>query len=918
MNLIDKKKIYIKNKYPNLIIDDNIIDDYYDFEKTNLFKIFNLVHKYEKDIANSYGLIKNDIEYESLKKSRVHINYINKKYPHLSFLKINVKKKLYSNFIKLLNDLNKDISELIEKKIVNSNAIISINFGLGDFHSGMKSTCIISFLNGEKIVYKPREINTELFFDKFLEIIEKNLKVELNIKIPRYIIKKDFSWHEFISYDSKQTNKEVYCKNIGQLLGISYLLNSRDLIYDNIVLQNNNLYLVDIECIISPNLESRFAIRNEIDKEYDESVISSGILPMGYGTLNKNESISALFKVSNDNNFHLPKFNNEIFEVNDDNIKIIKQSFNEFLVLISENRDRILSEIRELEKMSINLRLLFHTTDLYSTISNEMLIPEYLSVINDYKKLLHNSFPNESIKIRKSILNQLVLLDIPFFYSNSNGEIFDGQKNIIKKNKKYSFNHCLKNIILKIKLLNENKILFNESLIEKTIKLELDKQNKIDYKIQNFISIDYKNNSSTKLNKEHALKASEIIGDYLINQSIVFNDKRNWITKTLKSDGSYSVQPLSSDLYDGNIGIEVFFYFLSKHSNNPKYSKVSTALYEQNLHYFYEFLTFTEKNRDDISLSLFNFPLSFLYTTVMRFENNSLENNQNIITNILDLVDQIIHKNEDMDYMQGISSLLDKLIDLYCSNKYNLEINNRIKLTILKIINKLINSAIDFEGTIAWNFRMDIGGVNHDNFLNGFSHGVSGIIFVLKKASFVFELDYLNDFIEKAHNFERKLFDDKNNSWLDNRLDQKTTDLGAWCHGSGGIALSKLLFLNFEKLKDIENELKVACKNILPSKFLNQSLCHGSMSNIEVLYAADRYFLTNTHEELVNSYINQVSQQIINGKLPKVTENGMINLTGMFIGITGVGYQLLRFYDWENIPSIICLETEFFKYKTLH
>lgn len=130
--------------------------------------------------------------------------------------------------------------------------------------------------------------------------------------------------------------------------------------------------------------------------------------------------------------------------------------------------------------------------------------------------------------------------------------------------------------------------------------------------------------------------------------------------------------------------------------------------------------------------------------------------------------------------------------------------------------------------------------------------------------------------------------------------------------------LSKLLFLNFEKLKDIENELKVACKNILPSKFLNQSLCHGSMSNIEVLHAADRYFMTNTHEELVNSYINQVSQQIINGKLPKVSENGMINLTGMFIGITGVGYQLLRFYDWENIPSIICLETEFFKYKTLH
>jgi hypothetical protein len=126
MSLIDNKKIHIKNKYPNLVIDDNVIDDYYDFEKNNLVKIFNLVHKYENDIAKSYGLIKNDFEYESLKKSRVHINYINKKYPHLSFLKSNVKKKLYSNFIKLLNDLNKDITELIEKKIVNSNVQIPV------------------------------------------------------------------------------------------------------------------------------------------------------------------------------------------------------------------------------------------------------------------------------------------------------------------------------------------------------------------------------------------------------------------------------------------------------------------------------------------------------------------------------------------------------------------------------------------------------------------------------------------------------------------------------------------------------------------------------------------------------------------------------------------------------------------------
>jgi lantibiotic modifying enzyme len=918
MKVIEKKSIQIKKKYSNLIFENNIFFDYQNFEQIIIAKTENHIFSYEKKLAYSCGLIKDDLEYETLKYSKVYINYINKKYPYLYFLKKVIKKKLYSNYISLLKNLNNDIKELIENKIIQTNKIYSINFGMGDLHSGLKSTSIIRFSNDEKLVYKPRKINTELFFDQFMKIIEQNLNINLNIKTPKYIIKDDYSWHKFVIYDCKQTNEKKYCENIGKLLGISYLLNSRDLIYDNLVLQNNDLYIVDMECIISPNIESRFNIRNEIDKEYDESVVSSGILPMGYGTLNKNESISAIFKVANDNNYHLPRINDDVLELNLSHIKLITESFEEFLKLIYTKKNTILTEIQKLANLNINLRLLFHTTDLYSTILDEMLIPEYLSEIDGFKELLNESFINESKTIRESIQNQLKLLDIPFFYSNSKGEIFDGLNNIVKKEKKYSFNYCLKDIILKINSLNYNKISFNKSLIEKTILVELDNQNKIEYKNQNFISINYNFNSDSKLNKSNLLKASEIIGEYLINHSILIKEKRNWITKTLKNDGSYTVKPLSSDLYDGNIGIDVFFYFLSKYSNNPKFSEISDELYSQNLTYFYDFIKLTKKNREEISLSLFNFPLSFLYSTIIRFESNFLDENKNIIINIFNLVDDLISKTIDVDYMQGVSSLLDKLLDLYAANKFCPEINNRLKSTILTIIDKIINSAYNFDGAIAWNFQMNISGVSIDNFLNGFSHGVSGIIFVLKKASIVLGLDFLNIYIKKAYEFEKMLFDEKNNSWLDNRLDQKTADIGAWCHGSGGVALSKLLFLNFEKSIDFENDLKIACKNILPSKYLNLSLCHGSMSNIEILNAADNYFKDNYYQDIINSFINQVSEQTIMGKLPKVSENGSINLTGMFIGLTGVGYQLLRFYDWENIPSIICLETDFYKYKTLH
>lgn len=110
----------------------------------------------------------------------------------------------------------------------------------------------------------------------------------------------------------------------------------------------------------------------------------------------------------------------------------------------------------------------------------------------------------------------------------------------------------------------------------------------------------------------------------------------------------------------------------------------------------------------------------------------------------------------------------------------------------------------------------------------------------------------------------------------------------------------------------------MACENIKSLTSSNQSLCHGTMSNLEVLNACDRYFNQTTYQNTTNNFLDELTTQIIEARNVKVSEVGNVNLTGMFIGKTGVGYQLLRLFDWENIPSIICLESPLFLYKTLH
>lgn len=43
-----------------------------------------------------------------------------------------------------------------------------------------------------------------------------------------------------------------------------------------------------------------------------------------------------------------------------------------------------------------------------------------------------------------------------------------------------------------------------------------------------------------------------------------------------------------------------------------------------------------------------------------------------------------------------------------------------------------------------------------------------------------------------------------------------------------------------------------------------------------------------------------------------------MELLGLFLGYAGFGYQMLRFYDWEDTPSILCLETPKTKNNELH
>ena len=86
----------------------------------------------------------------------------------------------------------------------------------------------------------------------------------------------------------------------------------------------------------------------------------------------------------------------------------------------------------------------------------------------------------------------------------------------------------------------------------------------------------------------------------------------------------------------------------------------------------------------------------------------------------------------------------------------------------------------------------------------------------------------------------------------------------------------------------------------------NQCICHGDFGNLEILKG-----LSNKHknDSFIWNYLDKLCDDFSLNKKNNCGDGGQMELLGLFMGYSGFGYQMLRFYDWKNAPSVLCLET---------
>jgi type 2 lantibiotic biosynthesis protein LanM len=197
--------------------------------------------------------------------------------------------------------------------------------------------------------------------------------------------------------------------------------------------------------------------------------------------------------------------------------------------------------------------------------------------------------------------------------------------------------------------------------------------------------------------------------------------------------------------------------------------------------------------------------------------------------------------------------------------------------------------------------------------LTGFSHGAAGIAYALLRLFQATGETTFRDAAEEAIAYERSVFLQEEGNWPDYRDVQ--SNLGpspcAWCHGAVGIGIARLGSLDVLHDTRVLGEIEMACQTTC-SRPLSElhNLCCGNLGRAELLLLASQRLQRTEYALLARNIAGQrLSFSNSDTPVSQRWSNGPFDL-GLFQGLSGAGYELLRLANPNRVPSVLLWESE--------
>ncbi len=823
--------------------------------------------------------------------------------------------------------------------------LTGLSFGMGDTHRGGRTVAVLSFNSvnsgspGFKLVYKPRSLAVERHFQELLGWLNERGE-HPPFRLTNVVDRGEYGWVEFITAagcDSPDEVKRFYRRQ-GAYLALLYGLEATDFHAENLIAAGEHPILID--------LESLFHAREKFEKMPEMTAVSAandavgnsvlriGLLPVRIWGNDKVDGIdlsglgraegqlspnpSPYWENAGTDEMKLERKrmpihasqNRPVFEGRTlcalDYAEDILDGFTGMYRLLLRHRDELirgpLAEFGDDET-----RCILRPTMIYGWMLGESLHPDLQRDAMDRDRFFDRMWlaVEHRPELRRAVpfeLRDLREGDVPLFTSrpasrdlfSSNGQRIEG----------FFEKTGLELVERKLRSLSVEDLERQRWFIRASLSSLAD-----DLKTAGHLP-PFALTGHESISKKNLIAAAREIGDRLAQMAYQGDDSVTWLGLTFKPkkhwEKHWALAPIGVDLYDGLPGIALFLAHLGQITGERRYVDLARSAV----------ISTRRQIEDDkhgfLSLGAFSglggIIYAFTHLADLLNQPDLLDEAESFIDRVPDLLKQ----DRMFDIIGGAAGCLIALLGLHLRRP-----SERALKAAVESGEHLLSNAKLMERGAAWQV---------DEFakapLTGFSHGATGVAYALLELFAATGDERFRRTALAALEYERGLFSVERANWPDLRevmnADGSKKDSGesgeeprfiwAWCHGAAGAALGRIKMLSIHNDEALSVEAGAAARSTLRYGMGgNHSLCHGSMGNLETLLLASEAFADGQLALAVNRMASSIVESF--GAHGWVCGNPMnVESPGLMTGLAGIGYQLLRLAEPEDVPSVLSLE----------
>jgi type 2 lantibiotic biosynthesis protein LanM len=829
--------------------------------------------------------------------------------------------------MRLGSDLPSIYSDLLCRQVISR--VVAIDSGQSDPHNAGRSVCILRFEDGARVVYKPKHLHVDAAWHGLVSRLNCS-GAPTTLKAMRVLTREGYGWTEFIEHLGCRDTVgcEEYYERAGAWLALLQCFAGSDVHQDNIIAVGEHPVPIDLEML----LQSRIAELTADDPDATAwdvaaakvaaSVMQVGLLP-SFGRSQKGRIIAVgglggdprpeskiEWNHTNSDAMHpikrtrlnpvqsnLPHLSGQYARLGDHLLQFI-MGFERYARFLSERGHNF--DTRDLfhDFVGLTVRHVARPTRFYYMLLMRLTDPRNMD--DGIKWSIQADFPSRLCDwdridplwpLQKAERMALLSLNIPHFVSTSDDQTIRDPSGELVRLRKPSGLDRARAIVAN---LDDREI----SRQVEIIRLHTTLQPRSDGQPR---PPSYRR-PTLMLTRDLLIGEVDKIAHELAERAIRHGNSAAWIGLDWLQDSEFSrLIPIGVDLYGGSTGIALFLAahaWVTGDCSSADLAIAGILPLRQGLH---------GRNAGRIARTLGLGAATGIGSIVYALSLMSkwLSDVELLAdaTAAAEMINEdLLAADDHLDLLGGTAGAILSLLSLYDMTGSR----DLLARAVLCGEYLLMQPRIKNGEQRSW-----VAEGSGEKPLNGMSHGASGFALALGALVAATGREEFACAAWECMAYENASYDHAHSNWPDFRTEREGALPCQWCHGAPGIGLSRIRIKTLRVFQDsaLNSDIYKAVRGVQKSTTTRpwDNLCCGSMGIIEFLYETGRVLGSKRNTKNAERRLLEViALSKTTGSYRWSAGHTGVNL-GLFRGLSGVGYTLLRRVD-ARLPNILVWE----------